>query len=144
MILQAMMSTSCSKANCLRVSRFSFRGRSFSLIVIVRLRCHACQYPLRWILTLVLEHPELPLILPNWLQWTKVQHRNISYATQTTEGTNGWDTFMCLVATTRKLGISFFEYMSDRISETGIIPSVATIIWEESFLNTLGYSWQSK
>ncbi|MEH2022919.1 hypothetical protein [Nostoc sp.] len=29
---------------------------------------------------------------------------------------------MSLVATTRKLGISFFEYVGERISETGIIP----------------------
>ena len=38
-----------------------------------------------------------------------VQRRNISYATQTLEGTQAWDTFMSLVATTRKLGISFLS-----------------------------------
>jgi hypothetical protein len=59
---------------------------------------------------------------------TIVQRRNISYATQTTEGTKAWDTFMSLVATTRKLGISFFEYVRDRISEAGKIPDIATII----------------
>ncbi len=36
-----------------------------------------------------------------------VQRRNISYATQTIEGTQVWDTFMSLVATTRQLRISF-------------------------------------
>ncbi len=57
-----------------------------------------------------------------------MQRRNISYATQTTEGTKAWDTFMSVVATTRKLGISFFEYVRDRISETGIIPSLANTV----------------
>jgi hypothetical protein len=80
-----------------------------------------------------------------------VQRRNISYATQTTEGTKAWDTFMSLVATTRKLGISFFEYVRDtlcvkppayRISKTGIIPSLTTIIREKSSLNPFGWSWQ--
>ena len=72
-------------------------------------------------LLLVLEHPELPLHNnPAELgARTMVQRRNISYATQTLEGTNAWDIFMSLVATTRKLGISFFEYMRDRISQTG-------------------------
>jgi len=39
---------------------------------------------------------------------TIVLRRNISYGTQTKDGTQAWDTFMSLVATTRKLGISFF------------------------------------
>ena len=92
----------------------------------------------------VLEHPELPLHNnpAELAARTMVQRRNISYATQTTEGTRAWDTFMSLVATTRKLGISFFEYIRDRISEAGKIPSLATIIREKSFLNPFGWSWQ--
>jgi hypothetical protein len=60
-------------------------------------------------LLLVLEHPELPLHNnpAELAARTMVQRRNISYATQTLEGTRAWDTFMSLVATTRKLGISF-------------------------------------
>jgi hypothetical protein len=73
---------------------------------------------------------------------TMVQRRNISYATQTTEGTKAWDTFMSLVATTRQLGISFFEYVGDRISQTVTIPSLATIIRDKSSLNPFGWSWQ--
>ena len=92
----------------------------------------------------VLEHPELPLHNnpAELAARTMVQRRNISYATQTTEGTKAWDTFMSLVATTRKLGISFFEYVRERISEAGKIPSLATIIREKSFLNPFGWSWQ--
>ena len=71
-----------------------------------------------------------------------VQRRNISYGTQTSQGTEAWDTFMSLVATTRKLGISFFDYVRDRICETGIIPSLATLIDERSSHNPFGWSWQ--
>ncbi len=49
---------------------------------------------------------------------------------------------MSLVSTTRKLGISFFEYVRDRISATGTIPSVAAIIRERSSHNPFGWSWQ--
>ncbi|NES74488.1 MULTISPECIES: hypothetical protein [Okeania] len=61
---------------------------------------------------------------------------------QTTEGTASWDTFISLVATTRKLGLSFFEYVRDRISQTRNIPSLATIIYDRSSINSLGWSWQ--
>lgn len=90
----------------------------------------------------VLEHPELPLHNnpAELAARTMVQRRNISYATQTLEGTQSWDTFMSLVATTRKLGISFFEYVRDRISHLGNIPSLATIIREQSSLHSFGYS----
>ncbi len=56
----------------------------------------------------MLEHPELPLHNnPAELgARTMVQRRRISYGTQTTQGTEAFDTFMSLVATTRKLGIS--------------------------------------
>ncbi|MFM7559383.1 transposase [Cylindrospermopsis raciborskii] len=88
-------------------------------------------------LLLVLEHPELPLHNnpAELAARTMVQRRNISYTTQTLEGTHAWDTFMSLVATTRKLGISFFEYIRDRISQLGNIPSLATLIREQSSLN---------
>lgn len=86
-------------------------------------------------LLLVLEHPELPLHNnpAELAARTMVQRRNISYATQTSEGTKAWDIFMSLVATTRKLGISFFEYMQDRISQKSEIPSLGTIIRDQCF-----------
>jgi len=87
-------------------------------------------------LLLVLEYPELPLHNnpAELAARTMVQRRNISYATQTSEGTKAWDIFMSLVATTRKLGISFFEYMRDRISKKYEILSLAAIIREKSFI----------
>lgn len=97
-------------------------------------------------LLLVLEHPELPLHNnPAELSArTMVQRRNISYGTQTNEGTLAWDTFMSVVATTRKLGISFFEYLRDRITGTEKIQSLAQMIWEKTALNLLGRSWQTE
>jgi hypothetical protein len=94
-------------------------------------------------LLLVLEHPELPLHnnSAELAARTMVQRRNISYATQTSQGTQAWDIFMSLVATTRKLGISFFEYMRDRISHLGNIPSLGMIIREQSSVYSLGVSW---
>jgi regulator of replication initiation timing len=81
-------------------------------------------------LLLVLEYPELPLHNnpAELAARTMVQRRKISYATQTSEGTKAWDIFMSLVATTRKLGISFFEYIHDRISLCCKIPELDTII----------------
>ncbi len=94
-------------------------------------------------LLIVLEHPELPLHNnpAELAARTMVQRRNISYATQTQQGTKAWDIFMSLVDTTRKLGISFFEYMRDRISRVGNIPSLGTIIRQKSSSNPYGWSW---
>ena len=95
-------------------------------------------------LLLVLEHPELPLHNnpAELAARTMVRRRHISYGTQTELGTKAWDTFMSLVDTTRKLGISFFEYVADRISEGRKIPPLATIIEEKSSGNFWGESWQ--
>ena len=94
-------------------------------------------------LLLVLEHPELPLHNnpAELAARTMVQRRNISYATQTEQGTKAWDIFMSLVDTTRKLGISFYEYMRDRISQIKSIPPLGTIIQEKSSSNPFGWSW---
>ena len=56
-------------------------------------------------LLLVLEHPELPLHnnSAELAARTMVQRRNISYATQTSQGTQAWDIFMSLVATKEKI-----------------------------------------
>ena len=70
-----------------------------------------------------------------------VHRRNISYATQTIEGTKAWDIFISLVTTTRKLGISFFEYMHDRIAQLGNIPSLGTLIREQSSVHSFAGSW---
>ena len=91
----------------------------------------------------VLEDPELPLHNnpAELAARTMVQGGNISHATQTLEGTQSWDTFMSLVTTTCKLGISLFEYIRDRICKVGNIPYLANIFYKESALNPSGCSW---
>ena len=50
--------------------------------------------------------------------------------------------FLCkAVDTTRKLGISFLEYIRDRISFTKNIPPLGTIIRDKSSSNPFGWSW---
>jgi hypothetical protein len=94
-------------------------------------------------LLLVLEHPELPLHNnpAELAARTLVQRRNISYATQTPAGTKAWDIFMSLVDTTRKLGFSFFHYVSDRIMQAQNILPLADTIRERAARNPLGDSW---
>jgi regulator of replication initiation timing len=94
-------------------------------------------------LLLVLLHPELPLHNnpAELAARTMVQRRNISYATQTAQGTNAWDIFMSLVDTTRKLGISFFAYIRDRISSLELIPPLDSIIADLSSLFSFDSSW---
>ncbi len=48
---------------------------------------------------------------------------------------------MTLVATTPKLGISFFEYMRDHILRIGDVPSLASVIREKSSSHPFGWSW---
>ena len=96
-------------------------------------------------LLLVLEHPELPLHNnPAELgARTMVLRRNISYGTQTTEGTQAWDTFLSLVATTRKLGVSFFKYVRDRLCKLGEIEKLAAILTYKAMTHPLGWSWNT-
>jgi hypothetical protein len=101
-------------------------------------RAKACE------LLLVLHHPEIPLHnnAAELGARTMVQRRNISYATQTIEGTKAWDMFMSLVATTRELGISFYRYIQDRFAQLGKIPALGAIIREQSAANPFGGSWK--
>ncbi|OZH52153.1 hypothetical protein AFK68_26230 [Hydrocoleum sp. CS-953] len=46
--------------------------------------------------------------------------------------------------TTRKLGISFFEYISNRTSKAGRILPLATIIREKASVSLFGWSWSEE
>jgi len=63
---------------------------------------------------------------------TIVLRRNISYGTQTKDGTQAWDT-LCPLLLRLVLGISFFEYVRDRI-RTENIESLAQIIRNKTAL----------
>jgi len=57
-----------------------------------------------------------------------VKRRKISGSTKTDLGLKAKDTFLSLKKTCKKLGISFWDYLRDRIHKTNKIPNLATII----------------
>ena len=74
-------------------------------------------------LLLVLEHPELPLD-NNAAQLgvrRRVRKRDFSFGPRTLAGRRAWDTFMTLAETTRKLGLSFYACLRDRMTDAGAI-----------------------
>ena len=56
----------------------------------------------------------------------------MSLQTITVEGTKANDTFMTIVQTARKLRVSVYDYIFDRISDKFEMPSLAELIREKS------------
>jgi hypothetical protein len=94
-------------------------------------------------LLLVLTHPEIPLHNnPAELgARQRVRKRDMSFGPRTAEGVRAWDTFMTLAATARKLGVSFYHYMHDRVSGRNRMLSLADYIDQEAHGLNLGASW---
>jgi hypothetical protein len=94
-------------------------------------------------LLLVLDHPEIPLHNnPAELgARQRVRKRDVSFGPRTAEGAKAWDTFMSLADTTRKLGVSFYHYIHDRIRGADQIPALADLIDEQAQERNLGASW---
>ena len=94
-------------------------------------------------LLLVLKHPELSLHNnPAELGARfRVRKRDISFGPRTEDGKNAWDTFMTLAATCKKLGISFYEYIRDRITKAKSIPPLADLIQKRAKELNLGWSY---
>jgi len=97
----------------------------------------------KWFLLMVLDHPEIPLHNnPAELgARMRVRQRDVSFATYTEDGTKASDTFTTLVATAKKLGVSFYEYIYDRVSGAHEMPSLAELITEKAKELQLGASW---
>ena len=81
-------------------------------------------------LLLVLDRPELPLHnnLSEGDIREQVKRRKISGGTRSDEGRQGRDTFASLKKTCRKLGVSFWSFLSDRIRQAGEIPTLPNLI----------------
>jgi hypothetical protein len=81
-------------------------------------------------LLLVLERPELPLHnnLSEGDIREYVKRRKISGGTRSDDGRRGRDTFASLKKTCRKLGVSFWQYLMDRIRRAGQIPTLPSLI----------------
>ena len=94
-------------------------------------------------LLLVLEHPELPLHnnASELAVRQRVRKRDVSFGPRTPLGVQAWDTFMTLADTARKLKISFYAYIQDRISRTNQIPPLATLVTQRARELNLGWSW---
>ena len=81
-------------------------------------------------LLLVLDFPDLPLHNnPAELgARQRVRKRHISFGPRTQDGVQACDTFMTLAETAKKLGVSFFAYVYDRVSGASLMPSLAQLI----------------
>ena len=81
-------------------------------------------------LLLVLERPEIPLhnnLSENDIR-EYVKRRKVSGSTRSELGRRARDTFTSLKKTCRKLGVSFWQYLLDRISKRNEIPLLSEII----------------
>lgn len=94
-------------------------------------------------LLLVLEHPELPLHnnAAELAVRQRVRKRDVSFGPRSEAGKEAWDTFMTLAETTKKLGVSFYTYLRDRILATHTIPPLAELIAQAAQVLHLGDSW---
>ena len=81
-------------------------------------------------LLLVLERPDLPLHnnLSEGDIREYVKRRKISGGTRSEEGRRGRDTFASLKKTCRKLGISFWNFLNDRIRNARQVPALPALI----------------
>ena len=85
-------------------------------------------------LLLVLRYPEIPLhnnLSENAIR-EYVKRRKISGGTRSEAGRRSRDTFTSLKKTCRKLGISFWEFIKDRLEKTQLIPKLAELIRKKS------------
>jgi hypothetical protein len=85
-------------------------------------------------LLLVLERPDIPLHnngAENAIR-EYVKKRKISGGTRSDTGRTCRDTFSSLKKTCRKLGVSFWQYLKDRIEKTGFIPDLSELIREHA------------
>jgi regulator of replication initiation timing len=96
-------------------------------------------------LLIVLRHPEIPLHNnPAEIEMRRrVRKRDVSFGPRTQDGLRAWDTFATLLATTKKLGVSFYRYVHDRVTESGEIPNLADLIVKRAQQMNLAASWES-
>ena len=91
----------------------------------------------------VLEHPEI-LLHNNPAELGargRVRKRDVSFGPRTEAGKQAWDTFATLAATCAKLGISFYEYLRDRITKAHNIPRLGEVIATRAADMNLAASW---
>jgi hypothetical protein len=95
-------------------------------------------------LLMVLDHPEIPLHNnpAELAARQRVRKRDVSFGPRTPDGAQAWDTFMTLTATAKKLGVSIYRYIHDRVSATYQMPNLADLISQRASQQPLGASWE--
>jgi hypothetical protein len=85
-------------------------------------------------LLLVLERPDIPLHTNGSEQALRdpVKKRKVSSGTRSDLGRRCRDTFMSLKRSCRKLGVSFWRYLTDRTSHTHAIPPLPDLIRQQA------------
>ncbi len=61
-----------------------------------------------------------------------VKRRKVSGGTRNEDGRRGRDTFASLKKTCRKLGVSFWTFLTDRITDAGLVPALPGLIEERA------------
>jgi hypothetical protein len=85
-------------------------------------------------LLLVLDRPDIPLHnngAENAIR-EYVKKRKISGSTRSEIGRQCRDTFTSLKKTCRKLGVSFWRYLKDRIENIGLIPDLPDLVRQQA------------
>jgi len=85
-------------------------------------------------LLLVLDRPDIPLhnnTAENAIR-EYVKKRKISGSTRSESGRQSRDTFTSLKKTCRKLGVSFWQYLNDRIKKINLIPNLSDLIRQQA------------
>ena len=87
-------------------------------------------------LLMALKHPEVPLHNNESELGARAQvrRRDVSLHTMTEDGTKANDTFLTIVETAKKLGVSAYDYIYDRVSKRFRMPSLAERIRANGFL----------
>ncbi len=113
-------------------------------------------------LLMALQHPELPLHNnpAELAARRRVRKRDVSFGPtsarasgepqpspsvepRTEAGKKAWDTFQSLAETTKKLGVSFYQYIFDRVSQANRVPPLADVIAERAKPLRLSASWDA-
>jgi len=94
-------------------------------------------------LLLVLHYPELPLHnnASELGVRQRVRKRDVSFGPRTEDGLRAWDTFATLAETTKKLSVSFYHYLNDRISDANQISPLANLASLRAIDLNLGWSF---
>ena len=81
-------------------------------------------------LLLVLDHPEVPLHNNSAELGVRqrVRKRDVSFGPRTEEGKIAWDSLMTVAETAKKMKVSFYQYVLDRVSQKNAMPSLADMI----------------